>query len=183
MRKGSKMSAESRKKMREAALRDGRRPPSFKGSKHSEKTLALMSQSQQGHKHILSDSSRARLKELHRGENNYFWKGGVTPENIRIRMSAEYKEWRTAIFERDNYTCQHCGVMGGRLNADHIKRFSDYPELRFDLNNGRTLCEPCHRRTDTFGRWGTRDKSTCVNWQEATEYNVPGWPDLKNIVL
>jgi len=76
----------------------------------------------------------------------------VGDKNKRIRQSPEYTEWRTSIFTRDNYTC----VMGGkehgdRLNADHIKRFSDYPELRFDVNNGRTLCVSCHRKTDTYG--------------------------------
>jgi len=58
---------------------------------------------------------------------------------------------RLRIFERDQFTCQHCGTVGGRLNADHIKPYSTHPALRFDLANGRTLCVPCHRKTPTFG--------------------------------
>ena len=86
-----------------------------------------------------------------KGENNCNWKGGITPINMKIRGSKEYKLWRTAVFERDDYTCIWCGQVGGELNADHIKPFSLFPELRFAIDNGRTLCEPCHRTTDTYG--------------------------------
>jgi hypothetical protein len=87
----------------------------------------------------------------HRGENNSNWKGGITPENKKIRTSMEYKQWRTSVFERDGYTCQHCDKVGGELHADHIKPFALYPELRLDINNGRTLCKDCHRKTPTWG--------------------------------
>lgn len=85
------------------------------------------------------------------GSGNPRWKGGITPINKKIRDSIEYEEWRTKVFIRDNYTCQGCGQIGGYLEADHIKSFSLYPELRFDTNNGRTFCKSCHRKTNTWG--------------------------------
>ena len=92
-----------------------------------------------------------------KGEKNISWKGGITPLNHKIRTSLEYKIWRTAVFERDNYTCIWCGVKSSKgikviLHADHIKQFAYYPELRFAIDNGRTLCNECHRKTDTFNK-------------------------------
>ncbi len=85
-----------------------------------------------------------------RGEKSYLWKGGITPINKAIRNSLEYSLWRKSVFERDNWTCVWCGQRGGKLNADHIKPFALFPELRFAIDNGRTLCEICHRTTDTY---------------------------------
>jgi 5-methylcytosine-specific restriction endonuclease McrA len=64
--------------------------------------------------------------------------------NSNRRNYPEYQNWRTAVFERDGYTCQKCGKHGGELNAHHIKRYSDHPELRLDIDNGITLCKECH---------------------------------------
>ena len=72
------------------------------------------------------------------------WRGGITSENHRIRMSTEMKNWKKEILKRDNYTCQWCTQRGVRLIADHIKMFAFYPKLRFELSNGQTLCESCH---------------------------------------
>jgi len=113
----------------------------------------------------LSEPTKAKLKEslkgrstwnkgiaymAIRGENHPNWKGGVTDANMKARHSLEYKEWRKAVYQRDDYTCVECKERGVKLNADHIKQFAFYPELRFDIGNGRTLCVPCHRNTDTF---------------------------------
>jgi predicted restriction endonuclease len=62
-----------------------------------------------------------------------------------IRRSTEYKQWRSAVFERDNYTCQRCGSRGVKINAHHIKPFATFPELRTDVDNGITLCTACHK--------------------------------------
>lgn len=92
----------------------------------------------------------AQLKRVLEGRHNS-WKGGVTPLNEKIRKSIEYKLWRKSIFERDGYTCIWCGQKGGDLHADHIKPFAYFPELRFAIDNGRTLCIDCHKKTDTYG--------------------------------
>ena len=90
------------------------------------------------------------------GKNHHNWKGGVTTIDEKLRKSKEAVLWRIAVFARDDYTCQECGERGGNLNADHIKPWALYPELRFAIDNGRTLCKDCHLQTDTWGgrtRW------------------------------
>lgn len=125
---------------------------------------------------------RKRMSEVHKGErphrkgikinvkHNKQFKKGMIPWNKglgnsnpyeRHKKSIEHKNWRSAIFERDNYTCQICRKRGGKLNADHIKPYALYPELRLDIDNGRTLCEECHRKTDTYGGRILKLKKLC----------------------
>ena len=78
------------------------------------------------------------------GKNHWNWQGGKTPLALSFRKIWQYNQWREGIFERDNYTCQMCEKRGRRLNAHHIYKFSDFPELRLIKNNGITLCKECH---------------------------------------
>jgi len=55
-------------------------------------------------------------------------------QNQLQRKSKEYKEWRKAVFERDNYTCQECGSKKD-LHPHHIKHFAKFPKLRFVVTN------------------------------------------------
>jgi len=90
-----------------------------------------------------------RIKTMS-GSNHWNWKGGISPKNNAARSCIEIKQWRRAVFGRDNFTCIWCKQKGGKLNADHILSFSKFPEWRHEINNGRTLCEDCHSKTRTF---------------------------------
>lgn len=175
--KGKKFSEESKKKMSKVQKGRKRKP-------HSEETKKKMSESHIGIKPTtetckkISEAKKGkpswnkgkRMPEKFRksiiGEGNSNWRGGKTGLAKRIRGLFNYRQWRSDIFTRDDFTCQECGVRGGELNADHCpKQFAEIlienninsiddaiscSEL-WNLNNGRTLCRGCHEETDTYG--------------------------------
>jgi len=104
-------------------------PPGRLGTKGSEKQKEIM---------------RART-----GEKHPKWKGGNSRYYKTGYYSTEYKNWRMEVFKRDGFKCKHCGGMG-YITAHHIKSFAHYPDLRFEITNGLTLCEPCHSKTDNY---------------------------------
>lgn len=90
------------------------------------------------------DSNPRHLNPLN-GEDNGNWQGGITSENQRIRSTDEYKNWRISVFSKDNYICQCCGdSKGNNLESHHIENFSSNEDLRFNVDNGITLCKNCH---------------------------------------
>lgn len=80
------------------------------------------------------------------GANNSRWKGGKS-RDIHSLNNPLYRDWRTKVFERDNFQCRtkdgHCD---GVLQAHHIFRWSEYPELRYEKDNGISLCKFHHPR-------------------------------------
>lgn len=98
-----------------------------------------------------SEFMKKNCKFVHySGDKNPNYRNGLYVSKNNPRNSKEYKLWRKSIFERDNYTCIWCGQIGGILHADHIKQFALFPELRFAIDNGRTLCLACHKTTDSY---------------------------------
>lgn len=128
-------------------------------------------------KELLSQYFTGRPNYKARGSGSGKWKGGITPIHKSIRHSLEYKLWREAIFKRDNWICQECGMRSSKekyiiLNADHhpitfssilnkliveqglenlLEKALKY-EMFWMVDNGRTLCEDCHRKTPTFAK-------------------------------
>lgn len=84
------------------------------------------------------------------GENHWNWKGG----NLRGSRGWPQRKFRNAVLERDGYRCVLCGSTDKRLIADHIKPWAMHPELRTDVNNGRTLCTDCnYKETYIIKNW------------------------------
>ena len=125
-----------------------------KGKKLSEKTKVKMRKPK-------SAEARVNISKAKIGKKNPMWKGGHTKEQHKTR---EFKRWRMKVFSRDNFICQICEKVGGKLNAHHIKRFSSiiqYYEITtleealecdelWNINNGITLCEDCHKKTNNY---------------------------------
>lgn len=71
---------------------------------------------------------------------------------VRDMQNGDIRKWRNRVYERDDYICQICNVKGGKLNAHHIYSWDIHEDKRFDLDNGVTLCESCHREFhSTYG--------------------------------
>lgn len=93
----------------------------------------------------ISKALTGKPQPWQREKNHYNWKGGIsTLERNREYFRTQYRNWRKAVFEKNDYTCQNCKERGKVLNADHIKPWILFPELRYEINNGRTLCTDCH---------------------------------------
>ena len=136
----------------------------IKGSKMSESSKLKISNSRKGkllwntngfkkgmtphNKGKPSPWTSKRNKEtnhLMRGEKAHHLKGGTYgTERHREMARQEYKIWRSDVFLRDNWTCQTCQARGVYLEVHHIKSWANYPELRYEISNGVTLCKPCH---------------------------------------
>lgn len=104
-----------------------------------------------------------------KGENSPHWKGGLSSLREQIKNSVFYRKWRFFIMKRDKFICLVCKrdkEVNGKLQVDHFPK--SYAEIVFEnkidslekailcrelwnINNGRTLCENCHKNTDSWG--------------------------------
>ena len=114
----------------------------FYGLKHTDKTRCIISKANKGKEMTLS--VRKKISLTLSGENNPHWKDGSSTRNKKDRLRLEYREWRTTVFKRDNYTCRKCNIRGAHLHVHHLKNYSEHKDLRFIPINGMTLCEECH---------------------------------------
>lgn len=147
---GTKMSPESSEKKRQWMLINN----PFRGKRHSEESKDQQRKKMRGRK-LTPEHREKVIKTLIvgdvKGEKSHGWRGGISLPNARLRSTKEYRAWNKAVKERDDYTCQFCGVRNKSNHADHIAPFALYPQLRYSLDNGRVLCKDCHKTTDTYG--------------------------------
>jgi len=166
IQKGKRLSEETKQKLREANR--GPRHPNW-GKHLSEETknkirstkIRLYKDNPEL-KAIISNLVKklwenSEYREKHLGSKNPNWKGGLIKreETLAHKLRAELRTWANKILERDNYTCQRCGLRTkekGIMEIHHIEPISRYPSLVLDVTNGITFCKYCHRKTESYGR-------------------------------
>jgi hypothetical protein len=155
----------------------------FTGLNHSEETKKRISETMRGHKiseetkkriskslmgvknprwgKSLSEEAKKKLSLQRRGEKSHKWKGGKTKFEDCIYNSYKHRQWKKAVFQRDEETCQKCGSKK-MLSAHHLKSISSFVEKfsmktldevlgcveLWELDNGQTLCKKCHREIE-----------------------------------
>ena len=92
------------------------------------------------------------------GEDHWNWKGGISKINDN-RDSVDYKKWRYKVYKRDSFKCVKCGSKE-KLNAHHIFSWRFYPDKRYDVDNGITLCEDCHIKIHQKFGYNSKEKMT-----------------------
>ena len=95
----------------------------------------------------------AKSKQDHTKELHPNWRGGISTKENLIRSSKKYQKWRLDVFKRDNYCCLKCKSDKNKLHAHHICEFKNNENLIFEVSNGATFCEECHRKFHSiYGR-------------------------------
>ena len=99
-----------------------------------------------GMKH--SENARRKISEANSGSKAHQWNPNRTKvrDDKLLRDGMDWKNWREKVFQRDNYLCQECEV-GGYLEPHHIIPLRVDPTKRYEVENGISLCSPCHRKT------------------------------------
>ena len=101
-------------------------------------------------KENLSRETRLKMSESHKGDKHWNWRGGECIRNKKQYFDINYRLWREEVFRRDKYKCRNCGISGVYITAHHIKSWKNYPDMRYEVSNGLTLCEKCHSLTDNY---------------------------------
>lgn len=104
------------------------------------------------YKEIYGDRAEIEAAKRKQGNINH-WKDiqKIYEQRPYHGGSAQYEWWRKAVFKRDNWACQHCGA-SQYVEAHHIKSWKNFPEFRYEVSNGITLCKKCHKMKNTEQR-------------------------------
>jgi len=101
-------------------------------------------------------TGKPNLGRFQKGESrgSSFPKGNIPWNKGKIwgsgRNGGLHKEWADDVKERDEYTCVECGTKEGRIHAHHVIPWKENEELRFDIDNGLTLCVSCHAKLEGY---------------------------------
>lgn len=123
----------------------------FFGRRHTEES-----------KQKMRDSAARKFSSMTEEQRKNYgqgWKGKFGPAHIRykidrsslkkkeLRNDPAYWGWRRDVNRRDDYKCRISNIdCNGRIEVHHILSWREFPELRYNVNNGITLCQFHHPR-------------------------------------
>ena len=113
----------------------------LKGFRAGEKRIAYF----KGGKH--TEEAKKKISISHMGEKNFHWNPNREAVKKNERNDGAYLQWAKEVKKRDQGVCrlQNENCMGYKV-VHHILRWADYPEERYNINNGITLCQYHHPR-------------------------------------
>lgn len=118
----------------------------FFGKKHTENTIKKM---KINHKGTSGKKYSEESVERMSGENNHRWikDRNELKKSEDKRLDSAYMNWRRLVYKRDSFKCKiNNSDCISQVEAHHILPWRDYIELRYDVNNGITLCKHHHPR-------------------------------------
>ena len=94
-----------------------------------------------------SEEHKRKISESLAGSNHYRWNPDREEVKRNERNDGGYKQWVLKVKKRDNNQCLFKGQNCSGYNiVHHILSWKDYPELRYEIKNGITLCQAHHPR-------------------------------------
>jgi 5-methylcytosine-specific restriction endonuclease McrA len=151
-----------------------------KGTKHTEESRRKLSYATK--RSLQIPEIRAKHNEWYkfgvpRGSSAHNWKGGITPLYQLLRNCEAYYNWRKQVYKRDFFKCQECGTIGHNLIAHHkisfkqlmnefLKMYNQFSPIEdretlfrlavkyepfWDITNGITVCRKCHWKIEYCG--------------------------------
>jgi hypothetical protein len=122
-----------------------------KGVKHTKETKRKWSEMRKGKRpYIATEATREKMSKSRKGKRTGSehpgWKGGIS-KDVHSVNEPKYRGWRLKVFSRDSFKCRLSNNdCDGTIQAHHILKWADYPKLRYNVNNGITLCLVHHPR-------------------------------------
>lgn len=92
------------------------------------------------HRLAISEGQKIAVKE-----GRHPWKINKKRHQEQDRHCLLYKIWKEKVKEYKGNKCEICGRTD-RLHVHHVKSYYYFPELKFDVENGKILCISCHCR-------------------------------------
>jgi len=99
--------------------------------------------------------AKEKMSKSNKGKNNPNYNPNLTDEERAERKEnrnndQDFVKWSLQVKERDNFKCVIPECNNHDLESHHLDNWNDFPESRYDLDNGVTLCLEHHTSANGY---------------------------------